>query len=1093
MVGVNCNSENEGEAKQGWGTGAAMQLQCPHCLQILEFFKQQPRYCSECGKALFSLPLEPTIFYESQHDELESTQQYPPGPGNPTRAAPESVGGYRLLRPIGRGGMGTVYEAEERSTHRRVALKLIRYEFSASKDALERFRREGRLASAIVHPRCVFVLAADEEHGRPYIVMELMPGETLADRVARRGPMASWEAVTLILDVIEGLQEAHRCGLIHRDVKPSNCFLDAEGRVKIGDFGLAKSLVQQGALTQSGSFLGTVLFASPEQIRNDKVDRQADVYSAAATLYFLLTGKGPFETDDPAATLARTMSDPLTPLRQLRPDLPRTLDEVIQRGLARAREHRWQGLEEFRLALLPFVPGAHAVGEIGWRFAAYIIDSFVLVCLELTLLSVLVSLLGLPKATVRVMGVAIFDMFLSLAVYFAWFGLPEKVWGCSVGKYLFRMRVRGVRSDDRPTWSESLLRTAFFWLLKDGPFRLLNGLVLHYLLDRTTLPFTILLIVLPELARIAGVGLIASTMRRRNGFRGLHEFLSGTKVIQLPVPKAETLLRGPANAAPLLPTAGELPEKIGAFTVRGALRVDATEQVLIGVDEVLDRQVWLWLRPVDESGFQARRREISRTTRPRWLAGGLEAGYLWDAYVASPGWLLGDLVRGRGRLFWPEVRPVLEQLAEELSQACAEGTLPPSLGVGQIWVQNTGRVQLLDTPLSGPAESTSCAEDQQCALNLLKQAAVLLLEGRPRPPGVKPRPIRAPVPMYASELLARLSGVAKPFRKVQEFQVELTGVRDRPPTVGRVRRSVSLVVQAAALSLGVGFMLTLSVLLIQVMFLATFLFPGVLGQIALEDLHQEIVQKEVLLAAGPDPGVESALDGDMQAEARLRADLSFVLNRREVVLASSSWFVHDAVETLDEKLRNALRFQVHSIKGPQKIDESLPEITPDARQNAATVHQVLAEQRLAWKEDGWHDAVQAAALLLVWPVMWVFWAGVTRGGFSLPLSGIAVVQADGRKAARWRCVSRALLIWVPFAGLVLASLLLDMWRVGSANALAVSTVPTRSSPELVAAAWAAWLAWWLAVAWLPLHFLLVFRSPAQSWHDRLSGTFLVPR
>jgi hypothetical protein len=341
--------------------------------------------------------------------------------------------------------------------------------------------------------------------------------------------------------------------------------------------------------------------------------------------------------------------------------------------------------------------------------------------------------------------------------------------------------------------------------------------------------------------------------------------------------------------------------------------------------------------------------------------------------------------------------------------------------------------------------------------------------------------------MYASEFLARLGGVAKPFRKVQDFQSELTGVRDRPPTVGRVRRSVSLVVQAAALSLGVGFMLTLAVLLIQVMFLATFLFPGVLGQIALEDLNQEIMQQEALLAAGPDPAVDSKLDDDLQAEARLRADLSFVLNRREVVLASSSWFVHHAVDALDAKLRNALRYQVHSIKGPQKIDESLPEITPDARQNAATVHQVLAEQRRVWKEDSWHDAVQAVVLLLVWPVMWIFWAGVTRGGFSLPLSGITVVQADGRKAARWRCVSRALLVWAPFTGLVLASLLLDMWRV------AESPVPSRSSPELTAAAWAAWLAWWLAVAWLPLHFLLVLRAPAQSWHDRLSGTFLVPR
>ena len=126
---------------------------------------------------------------------------------------------------------------------RRVALKLISADFAASPAAVERFRREGRLASGVSHPRCVFVLAADEAAGRPYIVMELMPGTTLQDLVDRDGPMPIEKAISKISDVIDGLREAHRLGVVHRDVKPSNCFLDADGRVKIGDFGLSKSLV----------------------------------------------------------------------------------------------------------------------------------------------------------------------------------------------------------------------------------------------------------------------------------------------------------------------------------------------------------------------------------------------------------------------------------------------------------------------------------------------------------------------------------------------------------------------------------------------------------------------------------------------------------------------------------------------------------------------------------------------------------------------------------------------------------------------------------------------------------------------------------
>src|SRR5262249_18062046 len=173
--------------------------------------------------------------------------------------------------------------------------------FVASNEAVERFRQEGRLASMIAHPRCVFVLAADEEAGRPYIVMELMPGSTIRDLVDQQGPLPVEQAVTKILDVIEGLQAAHRLGVIHRDVKPSNCFLEAEGRIKIGDFGLAKSLLKDAHLTRTGKFLGTPLFASPEQIRGEHVDQQTDVYSVAATLYYVLTGRAPFQGGDAAA------------------------------------------------------------------------------------------------------------------------------------------------------------------------------------------------------------------------------------------------------------------------------------------------------------------------------------------------------------------------------------------------------------------------------------------------------------------------------------------------------------------------------------------------------------------------------------------------------------------------------------------------------------------------------------------------------------------------------------------------------------------------------------------------------------------------
>ena len=213
--------------------------------------------------------------------------------------------------------MGTVYEAEDPHSGRHVALKVVLPQYAGSKETLERFARRGSWP-AVCHIRaCVFVLGADEDAGRPYIVMELMSGATLQDLVRDQGPLPAEEAIREILDVIDGLEEAHRLGLVHRDVKPSNCFVEADGHVKIGDFGLARSLVRDTHLTRTGTFLGTPLYSSPEQVKAEKVDAQSDVYSVAATLYFLLTGQAPFQSGDAMATLARIVSDDPPSLRTL--------------------------------------------------------------------------------------------------------------------------------------------------------------------------------------------------------------------------------------------------------------------------------------------------------------------------------------------------------------------------------------------------------------------------------------------------------------------------------------------------------------------------------------------------------------------------------------------------------------------------------------------------------------------------------------------------------------------------------------------------------------------------------------------------------
>src|SRR5262249_55483675 len=150
------------------------------------------------------------------------------------------------------------------------------------------------------------------------IVMELMPGRTLRDVIEREGSLAPERAIAYILDAIDGLAEAHRLGVLHRDVKPSNCFLTADDRVKVGDFGLSKSLTgsRDQPLPPTGAFLGPVLFAAPEQIRGEPLDYAADVYSVCATLYFLLCGEAPYHHENVAAAFARAMTEPPPPICQ---------------------------------------------------------------------------------------------------------------------------------------------------------------------------------------------------------------------------------------------------------------------------------------------------------------------------------------------------------------------------------------------------------------------------------------------------------------------------------------------------------------------------------------------------------------------------------------------------------------------------------------------------------------------------------------------------------------------------------------------------------------------------------------------------------
>jgi hypothetical protein len=961
--------------------------------------------------------------------------------------------------------MGTVYEAEEPGSGRHVALKIIRPEFADSPDAVERFRREGRLASTLSHPRCVFVLAADEEDGIPYIVMELMTGSTLADLVSRRGPLPTEEAVRYILDAAEGLEEAHHAGVIHRDIKPSNCFLDAEGRVKVGDFGLAKSLIGQEQLTRSGAFLGTFLFASPEQIRNDRVDHRTDVYSLCATLYFLLTGRAPFDDADPAAALARTVSDPLRPMRSINPSLPRTLDEVVMKGLARDRSRRWSSLRELRLALLPFVEGPHSLGELAARSAAYLLD-VLLMTLPLGLL-VHPWVSPMLEATLPAAAVPLGHLGLTLLLYLGTFAVAESVLGWTPGKWLLGLRVRESASGDRPSPWRSVLRTTLFVLFTNGMVELAYSLVRLLAPELPTagegMTAKLLLghvgvALLPLVSMAAGACLVACTMRRGTGYRGLHEWLSGTHVIQLPDAQPRFVLPSRHEWPTLAEDSQGLPGRIGGFRVLGTAWRSEDEAVLYAADATLDRPAWLWLRK--GVCLTPHRRGLNRPGRARWLAGGERGEDVWEAFLAAPGCLLLDLASQR-KLRWPEALQALEQLCSELAAAEADGTLPETLSLEQVWTQADGRTVLLDAPARPPSPVESPME-------LLRQVAAVALEGGPRPRGRMEGPIQAPIPGHAAELLLRLmsGGYASPARLAEA----LAAARDRPAEISRASRAMHLMFTAILLAPGL-----LTMFLLGPLLLGLALGVCAAGRAQAEArMEEDAPALAAALVTRPSGvallGTLGIIIEDLKPHVADLEKLESLARQRAAVMESYSWYMRSGMDRLEREAR---------AKGVFRMPE--PESVPADPLMSDTDDLTMGPAPLAWGllEHGWW----LGAVVLFWPIAWALAAAVLGGGVVARLGGIRLLDAEGRRAALWRTHLRTLVVWLPVAGLLGLSLVVDLMRVARSPEAATQPI----------LAWVAWGAWWLALGLLLTYAWAAVRWPGRGLHDRIAGTYPVPR
>jgi serine/threonine-protein kinase len=270
------------------------------------------------------------------------------------------IGNYRIVEKVGEGGMGTVYRALDVMLEREVAIKAIRPELSREPEIVERFRAEAKMLARLSHPAIATIYSFFVDGEDVFLAMEFVRGRSLSGLLQSAGPLPWEQAVPLLAGALDGIEQAHRVGIVHRDLKSDNLMVTESGTVKVMDFGIAR-LIGSSRLTRTGLLVGTLHYMAPEQIRGEDVDRRTDVYALGAVLYEVLTGRVPFQGSSDYAVLKAHVEEHPAPPSAAMPGLPPWLDRTILKALAKAPAERFQTVEDLRLCLqgqgAPAAPG----------------------------------------------------------------------------------------------------------------------------------------------------------------------------------------------------------------------------------------------------------------------------------------------------------------------------------------------------------------------------------------------------------------------------------------------------------------------------------------------------------------------------------------------------------------------------------------------------------------------------------------------------------------------------------------------------------------------------------------------------------------
>ncbi len=883
-----------------------------------------------------------------------------------------TFGPYRLLRLLGKGGFGQVWEAESVTTRRRLAVKVLTAAPTATPEEIERFRREGRLAASLSHPHCVYVFSAEEIQGFPVITMELMAGGTLQDRLRDQGPVP--------VPAGRGLRPADcrrpRGGSPGRCHPPRRQALQLfPGRVGCCPCGRLRALQdsRRGCPPHChGIVPWNALLLFPRAGQGSRRRLPHGLYSLGATLYALLTGKPPFSGGSGTQVLARILTEPPEPFSDGDAPVPRGLQLIVLRLLAKDKSRRYASYAALRDALLPYSTNGLAAGDVGRRLVAIVTD--------MLLFNLALGLVLGPQMLVRV---TLLNYVLHGSLLVAYFAVLEGLWGQSLGKRLVGLRVVRSTGGAVPMGASWIRSTVFVSVLS-----LPSVLLVAYLspagflvmANQSVALFLASTVLMP-------VALLCSTMRLRNGYAALHDLVTQTRVMTLKaVVTRPSLLVGPSGVV----VDADAPRTFGPYRELHPLWETSSEGVLVARDGELQRDVWIHRRRQDADTLSlepgngaAERLAASRSGRLQWLQGSRDGVDTWDAYEAPAGVSLRNRIRSRGPMPWVELRHVVLDVAAELACRESEDCATAPLHLSRVWLSADGGAKLLDFSPTGEEEAVAAPDWR----GLLHELLLSGLEGaKTRPTDLACRVPRVPLPEHARPLIQRICGIGEPLADPAAVRDELLKISGKPASLSRMKRVVPLALTAVVPA---------------VLLVTTSLF---------------------VLGIGDSLSAARALK---QSRSALRK-LTNIADEQDQRLARGSIRIMQAhgYSTLrslasDESRGFGRSIAIGMLSGITANDRKELEAALDEHATASAEEVEAARRRLdaMAPPPRFGPMVPAIVLLGLFPlaVLAMLLAPIVRGAPLLALLGVAVQNAEGGQVSRLRCFLRAVVGWGPFA------------------------------------------------------------------------------